>query len=97
VSYAEECGRAIVKGALKGARYVRVPAWSAMLLVYRVFAPELVDLVFALFYMIPVPGRKDRAPLSKALLEIPGLKTLLFPPTIRNMHDADAVGRESRQ
>ena len=87
VCYSEECAKDIVKGAIRGHRYVRVPYWSTVFLLYRVFTPEVVDFLLNLIYLTPVPGRKDHAPLSKVLMEIPGIKTLLYPSNIRNIHE----------
>lgn len=86
VVYAEECAKAMVRGALRNHRYVRMPYWYTVFLLYRVFAPEVLDFMMALIYLVPVPGRKDKAPLSKALIEIPGMKGLLYPNTIRTPH-----------
>ncbi|MCO5550927.1 hypothetical protein L7F22_004421 [Adiantum nelumboides] len=87
VAYAEECAKAIVRGAVRGHRYVRYPYWSTVLLLFRVFTPEVIDFFLCLFYMTPMPGRKDKAPLSKVIMEIPGAKSLLYPSSIRNIHE----------
>jgi hypothetical protein len=84
VAYSEECAKALVRGAVRGEKYVRVPFWYTAFALYRVFAPEVVDFVQALVYLTPAPWRKDRAPLSKALLDLPGVKSLVFPTTVRS-------------
>lgn len=86
IAYADECAKAIVRGAVRGHRSVRVPFWSVMFLLYRVFAPEVVDFFLCLFYVTSVPGRKDGTPLSKLIMAIPGVKTLLYPASVRNIH-----------
>ncbi|KAH7432702.1 hypothetical protein KP509_07G035800 [Ceratopteris richardii] len=83
VQYGEDCAKAIVRGALRNYKYVRVPYWYTVFLLYRVFAPEVLDFLLALIYLVPTPGRKDGAPLSKALIDIPGAKALLYPTTLR--------------
>ncbi|KAI5067943.1 hypothetical protein GOP47_0016288 [Adiantum capillus-veneris] len=84
IAYSEECAKAMLKGTLRNHRYVRFPYWYTTFLLYRVFAPEVLDFLLALVYMVPCPGRKDGAPLSKVLMEIPGMKNLLYPNTIRH-------------
>lgn len=95
MAYAEECAKAIVKGAVRGRRYVRTPSWGTVSLLYRVFTPELVDFFLCLLYLTPVPGRKDHAPLSKVLTEIPGVKALLYPSSLRNFHDKQPKQKRS--
>ena len=87
VAYAEECAKAIVRGATRGSRYVRTPYWGTIFLLYRVFAPEIVDFFLCLMYVMLVPGRKDHATLSKVMTEIPGVKTLLYPSSICHIHE----------
>lgn len=50
-AYAETCAKSIVNGAIKGQRYVRVPAWYSVFALYRLFAPEILDWVFRLLYV----------------------------------------------
>jgi hypothetical protein len=64
---------------------VRYPYWYTTFLLYRVFAPEVLDFLLALIYLKPVVGRKDGATLSKVIMELPGVKTLLYPPNIRSV------------
>ena len=85
VAYAEECAKALVHGAVRGERYVRVPFWYTVFMLYRIFAPEVIDFVQALVYLTPTPGRDDRAPISKALINIPGMKALMYPTTVRSL------------
>ncbi|MCO5550472.1 hypothetical protein L7F22_003959 [Adiantum nelumboides] len=84
VAYAEECAKAMLRGALRNYRYVRVPYWYTVFLLYRIFAPEVLDFLMALVYLVPTPGRKDGAPLSKTIVDIPGMKNILYPHTIRS-------------
>ncbi|KAH7434921.1 hypothetical protein KP509_06G041200 [Ceratopteris richardii] len=88
IAYAEDCAKAIIHGVARGDRYVRFPYWYTTFLLYRVFAPEVLDTLLRVIYVLPAPGRKDRAPLSKVLLELPGLKTLLYGPSIRSVHES---------
>ncbi|KAH7290924.1 hypothetical protein KP509_30G069400 [Ceratopteris richardii] len=92
VAYAEECAKAIIRGALRNYKYVRVPYWYTVFLLYRIFAPEVLDFLLALFYLVPTPGRKDAAPLSKALVDIPGVKSILYPSTIRAQRSKQVKG-----
>ena len=84
MAYAEECAKALLRGAMRSERYVRIPFWYTVFLLYRIFAPEVMDFVQALIYLTPTPGRKDGAPISKALIDIPGMKALMYPTTVRS-------------
>lgn len=92
IAYAEECAKAMLKGALRNYRYVRVPYWYTIFLLYRIFAPEVLDFLMALVYLVPTPGRKDGAPLSKSIVDIPGVKALLYPTTIRTPRKKQVKG-----
>eukprot|EP00250_Pteridium_aquilinum_P011441 c20074_g1_i1 orf=235-1278(-) len=85
VAYAEDCAKAVIHGVARGHHYVRFPYWYTVLLLYRVFAPEVLDALLSVMYLMPSPGRKDGATLSKVLMEFPGMKSLLYPPSIRTV------------
>lgn len=80
VEYAENCAKAMVQGALKGKRYVQVPAWYKILVLYRIFAPEIIDWLYRLLYVEKSPKGK---PYSKAILDTTGAKKALYPPSIQ--------------
>eukprot|EP00850_Spirogloea_muscicola_P019480 SM000191S05229 [mRNA] locus=s191:135635:137476:+ [translate_table: standard] len=77
--------RAIVSGATRKLRYVRIPEWYTTFFFYRLLAPELVEAAFRLVYLAP-PGKK---PLSKALLEHGG-EQVVFQESIQSGHDGKA-------
>ncbi|MCO5570029.1 hypothetical protein L7F22_023743 [Adiantum nelumboides] len=87
VAYVEDCAKAIIHGVARGHRYVRYPYWYTVLILYRIFAPEVLDALLSILYLKPAPGRKDGATLSKVLMELPGMKNLLYPPSIRSVHE----------
>lgn len=90
VAYAEDCANAVIHGVARGYRYVRFPYWYTVFLLYRVFAPEVLNTLLSVMYLTPAPGRKDGATLSKVMMEIPGMKSVMYPPSIRT------VGKQSK-
>ena len=85
MAYAEECAKAVIHGVARGRKYVRYPYWYTTFLLYRVFAPEVLDFLLALMYLRPIMGRKDGATLSKIIMELPGVKNIMYPPNIRSI------------
>ncbi|MCO5597611.1 hypothetical protein L7F22_051691 [Adiantum nelumboides] len=82
VEYAETCAKAMVLGALKGKRHVQVPAWFSVFILYRVFAPELIDWMYWFLYVKKTSPHGK--PYSKAILDATGAKQALYPPSIRS-------------
>ncbi|KAJ7531368.1 hypothetical protein O6H91_14G041600 [Diphasiastrum complanatum] len=81
VEYAEECAKAMVSGVLKGRRYVIVPFWYSVFLLYRLLAPELLEWSYRLLFVAKAPG--SDTPPSKILLETTPAKEAFYPETIR--------------
>ncbi|KAI5054532.1 hypothetical protein GOP47_0027665 [Adiantum capillus-veneris] len=82
VEYAENCAKAMVLGALKGKRYVQVPAWFNVFILYRVFAPELIDWMYRFLYVEKTSSQGKL--YSKAILDATGAKKTLYPPSIQS-------------
>ncbi|KAH7307533.1 hypothetical protein KP509_22G064000 [Ceratopteris richardii] len=80
VEFAEDCAKAMVLGALKGKRHVQVPSWYNTFVLYRVFAPEVLDWVYRLLY---VQKTSQGKPYTKAIMEVPGAKKGLYPPSMQ--------------
>ncbi|EFJ04409.1 hypothetical protein SELMODRAFT_138761 [Selaginella moellendorffii] len=80
VTYAEECAKAIFSGTVRGARYVRVPSWYGVTLLYRIFAPELIEWTYRLLFVSPAPG--TQVPAAKLIMDVPGAKEILYPSSI---------------
>ncbi|GJP37535.1 hypothetical protein CLOM_g21935 [Closterium sp. NIES-68] len=72
------CASAIVNGALRRQRYVRVPSWYTTFLYYRVFAPDVVESLLRLLFTAP----RGKAPISKMVVELGGEK-MLYPQAIQ--------------
>ncbi|KAJ7545885.1 hypothetical protein O6H91_08G014900 [Diphasiastrum complanatum] len=81
VAYAEECAQAIVTGALRGKHYVIYPFWYSTLLLYRVFAPELLEWSYRLLFVSKAPGTDE--PPSKIILKTTGAQPHLYPSSIQ--------------
>lgn len=71
------CASAIVNGALRGQNWVRVPWWYTTLMLYRVFAPDVIESFSRLVYSAPL----GKAPLSKYIAQA-GVSRLLYPESI---------------
>lgn len=80
VTYAETVAKAAVQGTLRSYRYVIVPFWYAVFLVYRIFVPELLDYWCRVIYVTKVDKRRYT---SKGLVDTLGVKQTLFPESIR--------------
>lgn len=83
---AEDCAKAIVKGACRGERYVTKPTWCRVTYFWKALFPELVDLVLRLLY-IAKPLVKAGSPiwsLSKRIVDLLGLKEKLYPSSFRS-------------
>lgn len=77
VEHARTCASAIVNGALRGQNWVRVPWWYTTIMLYRVFAPDVVEASSRLVFSAPL----GKAPLSKFIAET-GVPKLLYPESI---------------
>ncbi|WVZ78083.1 hypothetical protein U9M48_025848 [Paspalum notatum var. saurae] len=80
VDYAKNCAKAMVQAAQQGERYLTVPAWFRAMYLWRVFAPEVVEICYRLLYMHG--GHGTRQP-SKMMAESGG-KQLLYPTSLRS-------------
>jgi len=69
IEHARTCASAIVNGALRGQNWVRVPWWYTTIMLYRVFAPDVVESFSRLVYSAPL-GRR-RSPSSWRALGCP--------------------------
>ncbi|KAH7440459.1 hypothetical protein KP509_04G108500 [Ceratopteris richardii] len=81
VEYAETCAKAIVSGAVRGKRHVQVPSWYNIFIIYRVFAPEVLDWLYNILYVKKTS--EHGKPYSKAILDTTGMKKTLYPPSIQ--------------
>jgi len=73
MAYASTVARASVKATLRGWRYVITPYFYSALMLYRLIAPELIDLMF---YNQTV--RNPKKPFSKQAIEATGVNEQLY-------------------
>jgi len=94
----EGCAKAIVEGACRGKRYVTIPMWYSVIFLYRIFAPELLQWVFYIFFVkkTSTPGRKQQQPLTKAALDATGAKKLLYPSSIQSQPQSQSQSQSPR-
>ncbi|KAK9684312.1 hypothetical protein RND81_10G201400 [Saponaria officinalis] len=79
----ERCAKAVVNSACRGQRYVTTPAWYGVSYWWKVFWPELVELVFRLFYTTK-RGVSPAESLSMKIANLPGLKAMVYPSSIQS-------------
>uniref|UniRef100_A0A0A9CMM9 Uncharacterized protein n=1 Tax=Arundo donax TaxID=35708 RepID=A0A0A9CMM9_ARUDO len=82
VEYAKNCAKAIVQAARQGERYLTVPAWFRTMYLWRVFAPEVVEICYRLLYMHGHGASQTDAPRRK--IAESGGKQLLYPTSLRS-------------
>jgi len=78
VTSVTECARAAVKGVIRGSHYVTVPFYFSIFLLYRVFAPEVLQWAFRLVFVM-----NPNKPLSKRISEATGANKILYPTSIQ--------------
>ncbi|KAJ8634159.1 hypothetical protein MRB53_027495 [Persea americana] len=69
--------------ACSGGRYVTEPSWFGWLLLYKVFAPELLEWFYRIM-LVTEPGTSQRDATTKKILDAIGAKKYLYPDTIQS-------------
>ncbi|XP_066398159.1 11-beta-hydroxysteroid dehydrogenase 1A-like isoform X3 [Miscanthus floridulus] len=82
VEYDKNCAKAMVQAAQQGERYLTVPAWFRAMYLWRVFAPEVVEICYRLLYMHG-HGARQADTASRTMAESGG-KQLLYPTSLRS-------------
>ncbi|KAL3512567.1 hypothetical protein ACH5RR_025284 [Cinchona calisaya] len=77
----EKCAKAIVNGASRGDRYLTEPSWMRAIFFYKVFSPEVLELLNR-WLLLPSSGRPATQAPSKILLNLSGLKNILYTPSV---------------
>ncbi|KAK2968955.1 hypothetical protein RJ640_028465 [Escallonia rubra] len=77
----EEFARLIVAGACRGDAYVKYPSWYDIFLLYRVFAPNVLNWTFRLLFTNHGTRRTSFIGTGRPLLEAPPNRKLLGGPT----------------
>lgn len=76
----EEFARLIVSGACRGEPYVKFPSWYDIFLLYRVFAPNVVNWTFRVLFASNGGRRTSYIGTGRPLLEAPSPRKLLMGP-----------------
>lgn len=76
------CAKGIVKGVSRKQRYVTEPSWFKVTYLWKVFCPELIEWGCRLMFLSG-HGTSEENALNKKILEIPGVRSALYPESIR--------------
>ncbi|KAL0441900.1 UNVERIFIED_CONTAM: 11-beta-hydroxysteroid dehydrogenase 1A [Sesamum radiatum] len=77
------CAKAIVDGACRGDKYLTVPPWFRTTFFIKMMLPEATDW-FNRWFCITEPGIPATEAISKKVVDLPGLKDILWPDSIRS-------------
>ena len=83
VGKAEGCAKAIVNSVCRSERHVTEPAWYRATYWWETFFPELNDRLLQLLYLTKF-GDSASDSLSKMFVDLPGLKAMVYPSSIRS-------------
>ncbi|XP_023519994.1 11-beta-hydroxysteroid dehydrogenase 1B-like [Cucurbita pepo subsp. pepo] len=72
---------AMLRAGCRGDEYVTEPPWLRMSFYWKMFLPEVVEWLNYLFIMT---GSSPTDTFGKWLLELTGLKPLIYPPSVRS-------------
>ncbi|KAM7477249.1 hypothetical protein LguiB_024492 [Lonicera macranthoides] len=78
----EKFARLIVAGACRGDPYVKYPSWYDIFLLYRVFAPNILNWTFRLLFANNGSRRTSFIGTGRPLLEAPSPKKLITSPPL---------------
>lgn len=78
-----QCAKAVVKSACRGDKYLTWPPWVRTTFFIKTLCPEAVDW-FNRWYLLTHPGVPPTQALSKKLIDLPGLKDILWPDSVRS-------------
>ncbi|KAH6807866.1 hypothetical protein C2S51_028974 [Perilla frutescens var. frutescens] len=79
----QRCAEAIVNSACRGDKYLTWPPWFRMTFFVKTLCPELVDW-FNRWYFVTDPGVPPTQAISKKIIDLPGLKDILWPDSVRS-------------
>ncbi|KAG8379454.1 hypothetical protein BUALT_Bualt07G0090200 [Buddleja alternifolia] len=79
----ERLAKAVVNSASRGDKYLTVPPWFKMTFFIKMLLREAVDW-FNHWFFIPEPGVPPTEAVSKKVVDIPGLKDILWPDSVRS-------------
>ncbi|KAG2312481.1 hypothetical protein Bca4012_027030 [Brassica carinata] len=76
------CAKGIVKGVCRKQRYVTEPSWFKVTYLWKVFCPEMIEWGCRLLFLSG-HGTSEENALNKKILDIPGVRSALYPESIR--------------
>lgn len=83
IEMAGRCAKAIVNSACRGDKYLTWPPWVGTTFFIKTLCPEVVDW-FNRWYLITDPGVPSTQAISKQIIDLPGLKDILWPDSVRS-------------
>lgn len=75
--------KATVNSACRGDEYLTVPPWFRTTYFIKMLCPEPVDW-FNRWFSITEPGIPQTEAISKKVIDLPGLKDILWPDSVRS-------------
>lgn len=75
--------KATVDSACRGDEYLTVPPWFRTTYFIKMLCPEPVDW-FNRWFSITEPGIPQTEAISKKVIDLPGLKDILWPDSVRS-------------
>ncbi|KAL2935744.1 11-beta-hydroxysteroid dehydrogenase 1B [Bienertia sinuspersici] len=82
VEPAERCAKAIVDSACRGDRNLTVPSWMKVTVLWKMFLPEVLEWCNHMMSITGPETPPTEAP-GKKILDLTGLKRILYPPSIQ--------------
>jgi short-subunit dehydrogenase len=77
------CAEAIVKSACRGDKYLTWPPWMNSVFLVKTLCPQVVDW-FNRWYLLTEAGVPPTEAISKKVIDLPGLKDMLWPHSLRS-------------
>ncbi|XP_021775835.1 11-beta-hydroxysteroid dehydrogenase 1B-like [Chenopodium quinoa] len=82
VTSAERCAKDIVDNACRGDRYLTVPSWMRVTILWKVFLPEVLEWSNRML-LVAGPERPPTEAPSKKILDLTGIQEVMYPPSIQ--------------
>ncbi|KAL3621572.1 hypothetical protein CASFOL_036484 [Castilleja foliolosa] len=82
VELVRKLAKAVVDGACRGDKYITVPAWIRTTFFVKLLCPEVIDW-FNRWFCITEPRMPPTEAISKKAIDLPGLKDIIWPDSIR--------------
>ncbi|XP_021865926.2 11-beta-hydroxysteroid dehydrogenase A [Spinacia oleracea] len=82
VESVDRCAKAIVDSACRGDRYLTVPSWMKVTILWKIFLPEILEWCNRMSLATGPEKPPTEAP-SKKILNFTGLQRIMYPPSIQ--------------